>query len=68
MEKGRNGMKFIFKREHFADTGKEYTGKVVRRYINGYLVEINGVERFTCKEDITVIEMTEEDKKAPIAV
>lgn len=67
-EKGRGNMKFVFKRERFADTGKEYTGKVTRKYINGYCVEIDGEEYFACKDDIEVLEMTEEDKKAPFPV
>ena len=58
-------MKFRLKKyKGFVDTEKVYDDKVVARKLNGYIVNHNGEECFVCREDINIIEISEEEKNA----
>ena len=60
-------MKFRLKKYRgFCDTNKIYDDKVVARRMNGYIVEHIGEECFLCRNDIEIIEISDEEQNANI--
>lgn len=58
-------MRFKFIAKGFADTGKEYTVNIDRKYINGFRTEDGTIVMY---DDITIIEMSDAEKAMEISL
>lgn len=60
-------MIFAVTKQWLNDTGRIYEAKVIKRFLNGFLVERNGITVPIMKDDIEIIEISEAEKKLPLS-
>ena len=59
-------MMFKMKEDLGFDTRVFYTDRVIARKLNGYIVDHMDQEVFVAEDDIVILEISDEEKNAPV--